>query len=287
MCTSVDSVLRLSCVSWDCRVCTSVDSVLRLSVDSALRLSVDSVLRLSCVYKCGQCAETVLCVQVWTVCWDCRVCTSVDNVLRLSVDSVLRLSWVYKCRQCVGTVGGQCVETVVCVQVWSVLMAELWAWQTEFSWRAVFVADWEDKSSVQWEAGWGDLWHSCWGEMFNDRDGNTRPRHRASYHHGQRQWLRGAPRPLPRHCLPQLARVHGVCQPVSVCPAMLCPFNDANLNSFYYYIFCKNSTCSTDSVWTDWSMWRHLTLTARMFSSLMVFVDIVNFVSFNWYAVAV
>jgi len=49
-------------------VCTSVDSVLRLSVDSALRLSVDSVLRLSCVYKCGQCAETVLCVQVWTVC---------------------------------------------------------------------------------------------------------------------------------------------------------------------------------------------------------------------------
>ena len=40
-----------------------------------LRLSVDSVLRLSWVYKCrqcvgtvgGQCVETVVCVQVWSV----------------------------------------------------------------------------------------------------------------------------------------------------------------------------------------------------------------------------
>jgi len=49
--------------------------------------------------------------------------------------------------------------------------------------------------------------------VLNDCDGNSRSWHRASYHHGQCQRLRGAPRPLSGHRLSQLIWVciHAAC----------------------------------------------------------------------------
>jgi len=126
--------------------------------------------------------------------------------------------------------------------------------------------------------------------MCNDSDGHARAGHRASHHHGQREWLCGAPCTLPSHCLPQLTPVQSnvfVGTPLSMSVAgvcYLCSFIAINSVTSDYDVFCIKRYTShwiySAWIWTNVSTHAHLMLIACTYydtlSTLTVFIDIVT-----------